>query len=309
MTGEFPHYRVINGNGYWVPTPAMKRAGFQNVPLGKDGHAARAQALIWEQRWQEARKGLTRSEYATGTVGWAFVATRDLEDWKRSTPAKRQEWERSWKYIKPFFADLPPRKVTLVLLDKWYYLLLDKHGVDTAWRAMKTWRALYKFMASMHLCNRDQDPSVSIRRLPQNKREQYWTAGEIAQLIKGAVRLRMPALACIISIGWDTIFQPGDNRTLTRRELFRVGRDIIVDRGRIKNGNKVIGRLTVRSRRLLECYLKSLEFKLHPDAQIFRTRGYNSGAKGGATSRACTIQQEHLGQRLSNSPDIRFRAG
>jgi len=260
----------------------MKTMGFVCIRCGKDGHEARAIALRWEAKYQDARLGVGRpGAYPHGTVGWAFEEMRGLEGWKRKPPGTREEWERGWGFIKDFFADVAPRNISLKLLDRWYYRILDEHGVDAAWRAMKIWRGLWGQMAGLSLCEADKDPSTKIRRLSQKPRYQFWTDGEIARLIKGAIRLRMPAVACIISIAWDTIFQPGDSRTLTRKELFRVGNDWVIDRGRLKNGTKVLGELKGRSRRLLECYLRQYASAFSPDGQIFRTRGYQPEAKGG----------------------------
>lgn len=222
-----------------------------------------------------------KAELPTRNICSAFEELRETRDWKQREAGTRHEWERGWSFIQEFFADVPPRKVSFQMVDRWYYRILDEHGTDAAWRAMKIWRALWGYMAVMHLCDADKDPSLKLRRRQQNSRTEYWTDQEVDQLIEGATRLNMTAIACIISIAWDTIFQPGDTRTLKRRELFIVGSDWIIDRGRVKNGTKVIGRLRDRSRRLLESYLRTLGTTLEPDALIFRTRGYQTSTKGG----------------------------
>jgi hypothetical protein len=258
-----------------------RRFGFENMPLGPDGHEARAAALRWEARYQEARIGAKPQIYTWGTTGWAFEQIRGLEGWKEKGGSTREEWERAWRVIEPIFGDLAPRKVTLQMVDAWYFAIKREHGIDLAWRAMKIWRALWGYMASMRLCRADEDPSSKIRRDSQTSRTEYWTDKEIDRLIEGAIKLNMRAVACIISIAWDTIFQPGDARTLLRKELFIVGDDWVIDRGRIKNGTKILGHLRARSRSLLEGYLRSLGFSLNPEAQIFRTRGYQATGKGG----------------------------
>lgn len=296
MTSEFPHYRVIKGNGYWCPTPTMKKQfGFVNVALGPDGLEARAAALRWEARYQQERAGVKLLAYPWGTMGWAFEQVRGLEDWKEKAGGTREEWERGWRVIEPFFGDLPPRKITLQMADRWYHTVKREHGVDLAWRAMKTWRGLWGYMSSMRLCRADEDPTLKIRRSPQNSRTEYWTDSEIDRLIDGATKLNMRAVACIISIAWDTIFQPGDTRTLLRRELFLVGDDWIIDRGRIKNGTKVIGNLKPRSRAMLESYLRSLGRPLEPEDRVFRTRGAQTTNKGGRPQDPAPYTRNSLG--------------
>ena len=88
----------------------------------------------------------------------------------RKPPRTREDWERGWTFIEPFFADLPPADISLELLDEWYGRLLRVKGVDIAYRAMKTWRSLYTVMAGMKLCTPKADPSHAIRRQTPNRR-------------------------------------------------------------------------------------------------------------------------------------------
>ncbi|ESY14056.1 hypothetical protein X751_28835 [Mesorhizobium sp. LNJC395A00] len=60
-----------------------------------------------------------------------------MDAWKRKPPRTREDWERGWTFIEPYFADLPPADITLELLDDWYGRLLRVKGVDIAYRAVK----------------------------------------------------------------------------------------------------------------------------------------------------------------------------
>jgi hypothetical protein len=50
-----PYYQVKNGNGFWGPNLAMKRAGFQSIRCGPDGPDAWVIAMTWNKRWQQHR--------------------------------------------------------------------------------------------------------------------------------------------------------------------------------------------------------------------------------------------------------------
>ena len=136
----------------------MMVAGFRPVPCGHDGPEAWKVAQQWEDRWQQHRRGAVATPgrvWPTGSVGDAFERFRRSASWKGKKLRTREDWERGWRYIEPVFGDRPASKITFEHLDRWYARLLDKHGVDGAYRAMKTWRSLYCVMASEHeACHR-----------------------------------------------------------------------------------------------------------------------------------------------------------
>lgn len=284
---KLKHYVIRKGrHGYWLPTPKMRAAGFQPIACGHDGPAAWAIAREWEERWQAYRRGIepesaVARRYPAGSVGDAFERYRRTDSWKQRQDRTREDWERGWGYIEPVFGDQPPAAVSFELLDSWYHKLLKKHGIDIAYRAMKTWRSLYTVMSGMHLCVAGQDPSRAIRRRTPKGRVQTWAEGEVVRLVKGAWRAGYRGLACIIAIAWDTQFSPVDVRSLTPAQAFATGDDwgFMIARG--KTGVDAFGTLSARTRRLVLAYVDGLGVTLLDDAPIFRSRGFTPGRKGG----------------------------
>ena len=271
-------------HGYWLPTPRMVEAGFRPVPCGHDGPDAWKIAQEWEQRWQEHRRGIVVSTgrvWPKDSVGDAFGRFRRTESWKAKKPRTREDWERGWRFIEPYFGDQPPAKITFEHLDKWYHRLLVKKGVDTAYRGMKTWRALYEVMAGMHLAARGQDPSKAIRRKTPTARHQIWSEGEVVRLVKGAWRGGYHGLACIIAVAWDTSFAPVDVRTLTPAQTVEAGTEWGFLIQRTKTGEPAFGTLSARSRRMVLAYVDQLGALVLPDSPLFRSRGYTPASKGG----------------------------
>lgn len=284
---KLKHYIKRKGgrNCYWSPTPKMVKAGFQRVPCGRDGPDAWRIAEEWESRWQAYRKGLeppTRRKYPKDSVGDAFERFRKSETWKTGKKLRtREDWERGWRYIEPLFGDQPPRMITFEHLDTWYARILAKHGVDIAYRAMKTWRSLYRVMAGMQLVIAEQDPSQAIRRQTPKPRNQVWTEGEIVRLVKGAWRAGYRGVACIIAVAWDTQFSPVDVRTLTPAQAVATGDEWGFLINRAKTDESAFGTLSARTRRLVLTYIEQLGVTIMADAPIFRTRGHAPGPKGG----------------------------
>lgn len=282
---KLKHYVVRKGkHGYWLPTRAMKKMGFQNISCGHDGPEAWAIAQEWERRYQNARKGIDPAPeriYPLGSVGDGFARFRMTHEWKKKPPRTREDWERGWKYIEPMFADTDPRTVTFELLDRWYARLLKTKGPGEAGRAMKTWRALYNVLASMKLCAPDHDPSLAIRKEGVPGRDETWREGEVVRMVKQAIRGGYGGLACIVAVAWDTGFAPVDARTLTPGQVRTNGRDVAFQIERTKTSEAAFGIVSLRTRRLIATYVASLPFDLLDDAPMFWTRGYQPTGKGG----------------------------
>lgn len=296
---KLKHYVVRKGkHGYWLPTPKMRAMGFEAIACGHDGPEAWKIAKEWEDRYQAARRGeLPESAkvYPTDSIGDAFYRYRQMQAWKTRLPRTREDWERGWSWIEPVFGDLPPASITLEHLDRWYHRLLHKHGVDTAYRAMKTWRALYNVMASMRLCEPKGDPSLAIRRKTPQGRNQIWRAGEVVRLVKGAWRAGYKGLACIVAIAWDTSFSPVDVRSLTPGQAMQTADGawgFLIDR--TKSREAAFGTLSPRTRRLIEAYIDDLGVTLLEDAPIFRTRGFIPNASGGRPRVAVPYRKDSL---------------
>ncbi|MER8437166.1 hypothetical protein NKH36_24250 [Mesorhizobium sp. M1312] len=214
-----------------------------------------------------------------------------MEAWKSRLPRTREDWERGWTFIEPYFADLPPGHITLELLDEWYARLMRAKGIDVAYRAMKTWRALYNVMAGMKLCTPKADPSLAIRRKTPNRRTQVWSEGEAVRLVKGAWRAGYRGLACIIAVAWDTSFSPVDVRTLTPAQAVKTAQEWGFLIERTKSGEAAFGTLSPRTQRLVLAYVESLGVTLLDDAPIFRSRGFARAPRAADRAPACLTRR------------------
>lgn len=281
------YYVVRRGRGYWLATPAMQTAGFpSSVPCGLDGPGAWAKAEAWNAKWDSARLVCEPDQgpvYPPGSLGDAYERFRKTETWAAKAAATKREWEQAWPRLKETFGDIAPATISFEDVDLWYADLLARTTVDTAWRAMKIWRALWKVAAGMKLCTAEADPSQAIPRQTPPKRTLRWQEGQIVRLVKAAWRRKYYGLACIIAVTWDTQFSPGDVRKRVPRDIIRHvypasdGRPPIMGPafsiGRAKTGRPAIGTLSARTRRLLEAYrekLRAAGVELHPDAPLFR---------------------------------------
>lgn len=289
--------------GYWDPSRKMKAAGFACVACGEDGPAAWTIAQQWNARWDAHRRGertaapageagaparYAMRAYPPGSLGEAFARFRRTSTWSTGKkPRTKEDWWRGWDLIDGVFGDVAPASVSLEDLDGWYAALLETVGVRESHRAMKIWRALWRVAGTLkradgeRYCQRDEDPSLGIRRKTPQARNAYWVEGEAVRLVKRAWRMEYRGLAAALAVSWDTMLSPVDVRTLTKAQLKGDAHGPLFDVARAKTGKAAIGTLGKRTQRLLDAYMATLPPGLIPSSAIFMTRGGKAGPKGG----------------------------
>jgi hypothetical protein len=299
---KIPYYTVRrNGRGFWEPRPHMRALGFYSVPCGQDGPDAWAVAEEWNRRWQAVKRGEAPSPamasaqnlspeeseeltiYPSRSLGEAFRRYRRTEEWAAKAPRTREDWWRGWRQIKPVFADVDLRTVTLENISSWRKAIEDSISLREAHRCVKIWRAMWKVAAALGCCVRDADPSLGVRNRAAPGRKLQWTEGEVVRVAKRAWRMGYHGLAAVIAVAWDTQLSPGDVRALRASQLARGVNGQIFFTERSKTGTPVGGILSVRSMTVLSAYLEKLGVELHGDAYIFRNRSgapYSSDTLG-----------------------------
>jgi hypothetical protein len=305
----WPNSRV---SGYWLPSPKMKSLGFSNVCCGEDGPLAWAIAKQWNARWQEVRAQLRRGEpttnpakvpkvYPPRSLGDGFARFRATNSWKTKPAGTRADWERGWNYIEPIFGDVAPGTVSFEDLDSWYAAELEARGVREAHRGLKIWRALWRIVGSLRTasgekyCNRDEDPSLSIRRKTPTPRNAIWFEGEAVRIVKRAWRMGYRGLAALCAVAWDTSLSPVDVRKLTSAQLIGDATGPYFSVARAKTGKAAIGTLSKRTQLLLKAYRDTLPPNLLPSSPIFYTRGGQPGPKGGRPRPPAPYTKDTLG--------------
>ena len=273
---KIPYYVVRNGNGFWQAKPHMRAEGFESIACGADGPEAWERAQRANEAWKRHQRGedVTREKrYPQRSVGDAWNRFRRTQEWASRAHATRAEWEYAWEWIAPVFGDVAPATVEMEALSRLRAAVERKVSAHAAWRVVKVWRAFWKVMAAMKLCDREADPSLAIRNRAPKGRSATWSEGETVRLAKHAWRTGYHGLAALVAVTWDTQFQPGDTRALTAAQRLRdeAGRTFF-ETSRGKTTKRVIGTLSRRSEALLDAYLAKLGVELLDDARIFRTR-------------------------------------
>lgn len=283
---KIKYYRIKRNNmAYWMPTPAMKRAGFKCVSLGKAGPEAQAAAHALNAQWDEARRSnahinvteavaLSDIIYPPMTVGAAFQQYRRTQEWAKKPLRTREDWDRGWRYIKPIFAKQKFDDVTFEIIGLWRDKIEHDKSLQEAHRAMKIWRALWKVSAAMRYCRKDDDPSLAIKNKAPKGRKETWREGEVVRLVKEALRRGYDGLAVCVAILYDGSASPGDVRNIEAQQLCSDGHEIWFDYARGKTGREGVQTLSRRTQRLVSWYLRKHygQSNIMPQVVLFRTR-------------------------------------
>jgi hypothetical protein len=277
---------------YWQPKASMRAEGFLPRALGKNSEIARREALRLYEHWcrykdgrdtaplpqDDRHKAFISKRYPVASIGAAFQIWIATAEWKELAPKTRNgEWWPAWTLrIDPVFGRIDPRTVTFAQLSEWRSEIKRTSGLDTAHRAIKIWRRLWKIMAALKFCDLQKDPSVAIRNEAPKGRNQRFVHYEIVRRVKEAWRQGYRGLACIIAICWDTQFSPVDVRTLRKRHFVSPEDEApYFDRseeGRQKTERAVIGTLSKRTERLIQAYLTWRGVELLDEAFLFHNR-------------------------------------
>jgi len=268
--------------GYWQPTKAMREAGFKPVACGLDGPDAWKQAEDLNARWDSYRAADKARRWPIGSIGAAFEEFKLTYTWASKAPGTREDWERGWRYIGPIFGDIAPNNITLLHLDAWYRSIVRDKGVREGWRAVKIWRALWRVAAGCRYCKVDEDPSRALHcEIPETGQE-IWFEGEVARLVKSAIRRGYHGLACVIAVAWDASLSPIDVRGLTSDQIEYEGKSILFRLELAKTGRAALGTLRPRASKLVLSYIEANP--VDPSAPIFRNRSGRPYSKDTLTS-------------------------
>jgi hypothetical protein len=296
---DIPYYVVVKGRGYWRPKANMAALGFQRVSCGPDGPIAWATAADWNARWQRVRQGVEQPPlavagqkldpeamesaliYPQGSIGAGFREYRQTHEWRKKKPRTREDWWRAWKQIKPVFGTARPAAIDMGLMSEFRRNIERGISLREAHRVIKIWRAMWKVLAALKYCRKDEDPSLGVTNTAAKGRTQTWQEREVVLLFKRAWRTDRRGLAAALATLWDSQLSPGDVPALTRAQVARSGTGALFFTERGKTDVAVSGALGRRATAALDWYLRRLGFDLHDDAPLFWTAGSAPGPNGG----------------------------
>jgi hypothetical protein len=273
--GRIPYYVVRNGRGYFEPSAKMKSLGFESTPCGPDGPSAWAQAKQLADKWRDWSAEKDERKPSTplpGSLAEAFLSYRRTKEWEKKAPRTREEWERAWARIEPFFGKSDPKTATLGHLSNFRDEIASTVSEREAHRVIKIWRALWRVAAALGYCAQGADPSLGVRNTEPAAREALWTHLESWRLCKTAWREGYYGLAAVIAVAWDSMLSPVDARSLTPAQRSREGGGDVFRLGRAKTGRAALATLSRASSRVVDAYLAQLGAKIAPDAPMFRNR-------------------------------------
>jgi hypothetical protein len=300
------YLKFINGRWRWCPCKKAMGLGFTlvnlsggavldgvNIPSVED----KARAVALNDAWDMARRGepvstmelSKRRIYPSGSVGHCYNRALAIREKSRADAGKapmskeqksRDDWPRAWKWLEPVFGDIDPRTITPEDLQALRGVVARTVSESEAFRTIKVWRALWKKMAAMGCCDRDNDPSLVFANSAPRPRQEIWSHHDVLRIVQRAWRERYYGLAAIVAVAWDTMLSPIDARSITAGQRARDSHGAVFFLDRAKTGRAAAGTLSRWSEAIVDAYLKKLAIELHDKTPLFWSRGHESGAGG-----------------------------
>ncbi|GAB4072683.1 hypothetical protein KHC28_00750 [Ancylobacter sonchi] len=308
-TDKIRYLVFVCGKWRWRPTAAMRAKGFALRSFGATLTAAdRAEALRLNEEWDRLRRGIeptvTRKTFPRGSIGEGYMRARAIRAQERRDAGQsrtaeqesRDDWPRAWKWIEPALGDDDPRSVTPEIMQALRSKVRERVSESEAFRVIKVWRALWKKMGAMRLCDPAADPSLAFANTAPDPRQATWNDREVKMLVQRAWRMGYRGLAACMAVAWDSQLSPIDVRSLTPAQRRADATGGYFDLDRAKTGRAAAATLSRWSETILDTYLARLGFDVLDAAAIFRTRHVLPTVKGGRTWLPRPYTKDKLGK-------------
>ncbi len=175
------------GRWYYVPTKAMKQAGFRNESLGADLFEANQRAAGLNAEWDKIRGEEKPSQkIESGTISWLFDEFEKDPAWYGKLSYRTQEsYDRMFRRLKPEYGDLRAKSLERRHCRFIYTSLFKAHGPHVAKDTMKCFRRVMRYAVEIGV--RDDNPATELSIVEPEARETVWKPEEVDAVISAAL--------------------------------------------------------------------------------------------------------------------------
>lgn len=280
-------------NAFWAPGKfALQYDLPKSQPLGPAGAEAKAKALKWNERLDEARKlkreGLPRvSRYKEKTLGAFYEAFQRTEAWAQMEPRTREDYDRAWPIIEKRFADSLVKSLSPDDSEKFHVDIhpayppnpkRDPKGkLKLSWgqahRTLKIWRALLNALVKYEV--RAAAPIGKVANPQPSGRKAVWLHDEVMKLAETACWGGQLGMAIAIRLAWDAMLSPVDVWALPLSGWAYSPGASEVNTSRAKTDAPVLVAVEDDTAELIEAYLRQIGADPVSDAEIALVRQSN----------------------------------
>lgn len=261
------HLVPKNGRYFFQPSKALREAGYQPEPLGKDLAAAIARAEELNAEWDNRHKDKEETRLASpGTV------ERYIQDIKKSgsyldkSAARQAEFDYTSAIIIETFGPSQMKVVKPRHCQIFYDNLKKLYGDHKAHRVMKDLRFVFNHAVKFGVLF--TNPALAFTVKAPAPRKQSWTPEQVHTAITVGWEKGYHGAAVAIAIMYDTGMSPVDARTL---EMGNLDDNKIID-SREKTGVSFSGELWPETMEWIKAYHDMLGIASTPSALVIRTR-------------------------------------
>jgi len=279
MADRIRYYVVKRGHAFWAPGKFGASYGLpKSQPLGVDGPEARAAAVIWNGRLDEAREAARLPAkrvrmHPPGSLGHFYEAFRGKTAWKLMAARTREDYERAWPEIDRRFGAVLVTRISADDSERFHAEIHPAHNEASAYswneahRILKIWRALLSALVSYEI--RATAPIGRVSNPAPKGRDGLWTHDDVMTLAWAAVLMDHKGMAAAIRLAWGAMLAPVDVWTLPRSGWRTGASGTQLATQREKTGKRVLHAVGADTLAVVDAYLDAMPAML-PETKLIR---------------------------------------
>lgn len=212
------HMRPRASGWYFVPSAAMKRAGYASEPLGKDPIKAAARAQELNQEWDRARTAPARVTAAHGSLAWLYEEYHASSWYADLSQSTKDDVERCARTILSSpLGKMEAAKIGRKDVRRFYDKVFAAKSLEPANKHVKVLRRILNFGRELELLITNPAERLNIKH--GKPRDQTWTEEQVRVFIAKAREMNKPGWAIAVSLGYDTAQRLSDVMSATHSQI------------------------------------------------------------------------------------------
>lgn len=205
-----PRMKLVDGRWYWRTTPAVKKLGFHDEPLGDDIEKAiaRAKELNAQVDAERARAAGLAPSIIEGSVADLVARYEASPRFAKLAAKTRQDYRLLLRRIEGVAATIMVNRITRAWLVKGYEAVQQKSGLATANAMMRVWRVILGYACDRGMI--DTSPADGIRLEGLQARTTVWTPEQVEALCAAAEKNGRSSIALAVRLALDLGQRQGD---------------------------------------------------------------------------------------------------
>ncbi|MEP3114114.1 hypothetical protein [Nisaea sp.] len=206
------HMRQRGSGWYFIPSKAMKAAGYHSESLGADPLKAAARAEELNKQWDEERKAPKQTKAAHGSLVWLYEEYKASSWFADLSVEYKADVERCARTI--LSSPLGKKDAGDIRRSdcrRLYEKILKARGLEPANKHVKMLRRWLNYGIELEVIT--TNPAAGMQLKQSKPRKVVWVEEWVNLFIDKAIEMGKPGWAIAIAVGYDTSQRPAQVRT------------------------------------------------------------------------------------------------